>query len=95
MVESMVDNLVSINLPELNFKRTWEKKGAKKPIDLDILREAIYNTGVEYMFQQGILYIDDMAVEIELGLEPENADKPQNIIVLDDKQKEDYLHLFL
>ena len=51
----------------------------------------MYEPGVDYMFKTGILYIDDMEVKKELGLEPETATEPQNIIVLDEKQIKRYL----
>ncbi len=78
---------VGIEVPELRFKRLWEKKGSKKPIDLEILKELIYDPGVEYMFKEGILFIEDMKVKQILGLEPEDAKEPENIIILSDTQK--------
>ena len=62
-----------------------------KPIDLEILEQAIYDPGVEYMFRQGILAIDDMEVKKFLGLEPEDATEPENIIILTDAQRKRYL----
>lgn len=75
---------VGINIPDLRFKRVWEKKNAKILVDMDVLRELIYDNGVSYMFEQGILFIDDMEAKIELGLEPETAKAPVNIIKIDD-----------
>ena len=51
----------------------------------------MYASGVERMFKQGVLVIDEMAAKIELGLEPEGAKEPVNIIVLTDAQKRRYL----
>ena len=82
---------VIINIPELHLNRVWEKKGAKKMIDFDQLQEAFYDPGVEYMFTHGILYIEDMEVKKLLGLEPDDATEPENIIILSDDQKERYL----
>lgn len=82
MVTSMVNGTISVL--SLN-RRVWSKKGQKLPISKDTLREAIYNPGVEYMFKNGILYIDDMDFKIELGLEPEGAKAPTQIIPMDDK----------
>ena len=82
MVTSMVNGTISVL--SLN-RRVWSKKGQKLPISKDTLREAIYNPGVEYMFKNGILYIDDMEFKIELGLEPEGAKAPTQIIPMDDK----------
>ena len=91
IVTNMVNRRVGMTLPDLHFKRTWEEKGAKKPIDLEILEQAIYDPGVEYMFRQGILAIDDMEVKKFLGLEPEDATEPENIIILTDAQRKRYL----
>lgn len=85
MVTSMVSSQVSLILPDLRLRKTWPKKGAKLPIDKAVLREAIYEPGVEYMFKNGILYIDDMDFKIELGLEPEGAKAPTEVIPMDDK----------
>lgn len=87
IIENMINSRVGIDIPELRLTRVWERKGVKKPIDFDILKEAIYNEGVDYMFRNGILYIDDMDVKIELGLEEEDA--PAQIKVLKDKDCED------
>jgi hypothetical protein len=58
------------------------------PIEKDVLREAIYEPGVEYMFKNGILYIEDMDFKIELGLEEEGAKAPTAIIPVDEKYLE-------
>lgn len=90
-VVSNCKNIVSIFLPELHLKRNWAKKGAKIAIDKEVLEEAMYDPGVEYMFQSGILYIENMEQKIELGLEPEGATTPQNIIVLTDNEKKEWM----
>ena len=82
MVTSMVGGTISVSA--LNH-RVWNKKGQKLPIDKDILREAIYEPGVEYMFKNGILYIEDMDFKIELGLEAEGTKAPTQILPMDDK----------
>lgn len=84
VITNQSNSRVGINIPDLRFKRVWEKKNAKITVDMDILREIIYDAGVSYMFEQGILFIEDMQAKIELGLEPEEAKAPVNIIKLDD-----------
>lgn len=84
IVTSMVSGNVGITLPQYRFNKTWPKKGTKLSIEKDILREAIYEAGVEYLFKQGMLYIEDMDFKIELGLEPEDAKTP-TLIAMDDK----------
>lgn len=78
-VTSMVSGTVKA------MRKTWPRKGTKLPVEKDLLREAIYEPGVEYMLKTGILYIDDMDFKIELGLEAEDTKTPTNIIALDDK----------
>lgn len=82
MVTSMVGGTISASA--LNH-RVWNKKGQKLPVSKDILREAIYEPGVEYMFKNGILYIEDMDFKIELGLESEGTKIPTQILPMDDK----------
>ena len=82
MVTSMVGGTISASSLE---HRVWNKKGQKLPVSKDVLREAIYEPGVEYMFKNGILYIDDMEFEIELGLEAPGTETPTEVLPIDDK----------
>ena len=84
-VMSLVGHRVVLILPHLRFKKVWTKKGAKFMIEKDILREAIYDAGVEKLFTSGVLYIEDMDFKIELGLEAEGTTKPTQIIPVDEK----------
>ena len=88
IVESMVNGIIGINRPEYHLVKTWPKKGTKLPVEKDALRQAIYEPGVEYMFKKGMLYIDDMAFKIELGLEEEGTEQPTAIIPMDTKYLE-------
>lgn len=85
MVTSMVSGRIGLVLPRLHINKVWPKKGTKLPVEKDVLREAIYEPGVEYMFKQGLLYIDDMDFKIELGLEEEGTKTPTNVIPMDEK----------
>lgn len=91
MVTSMVKRQISINIPDLGLKRVWEKKGAKKPILFETLQQALYDNGVEYMFSQGMLTIDDKAARIALGLESESEEASASIVVLSDSDMQRYL----
>lgn len=93
IVENKSSSRVGINNPDLRFRRVWDKKGAKVPVDIDLLREALYDSGVQYLFEQGILYIEDMKAKIELGLEAEGTTIPTNIIALTDDEKKRMLGL--
>lgn len=90
-ITNLISNRVVLNVPEMRLKRVWEKKGAVKVVPFKDLEEAIYNPGVETLFKEGILGIDDMEVKIKLGLEPEQAKEPVNIVTLTDQQRKRYL----
>ena len=75
---------VSVNIPDLRFKREWPNKGSSIPIERETLEEMMYDSGFKYMIDTGMLYIEDLEVKKELGLEPEDATEPINIIVLND-----------
>jgi hypothetical protein len=85
MVTSMVSGRIGLVIPRMHVNKVFPKKGTKLPIEKDVLREAIYEPGVEYMFKEGLLYIEDMDFKIELGLEAEGTTKPENIIPIDEK----------
>lgn len=82
MVTSMVGGTISAASLE---HRVWNKKGQKLPVSKDVLREAIYEPGIEYMFKKGVLYIDDMEMKIELGLEAPGTTTPTEVLPVDDK----------
>ena len=37
MLINMTNGSISVNIPDLRYKRRWEKKGAKKPMSWDVL----------------------------------------------------------
>lgn len=90
-VKSLISSRVLLTAPDLRLRREWERKGAVKTIPFDQLSEAIYNPGVEALFKDGALGIDDMQTKIDLGLEEEGTTAPTEIIGLDDAQRERYL----
>lgn len=90
-VVNLVSSRVSINVPDVRLNRVWEKKGAIKTIPFEQLEEAMYDPGVERMFRDGILGIEDIKIKQKLGLEPEDVAEPVNIIILNDQQRRRYL----
>lgn len=90
-VKSLVNATIGIKFPQSNLRRDWIKRGQILPIPFGQLQEAIFDPGIEYMFREGMLGIDDLEVKQALGLEPEDVEEPVNIIILDDAQKERYL----
>ena len=92
-VVNLISSRVNIDLPELRLNRIWEKKGAVKTIPFDQLEEALYHPGVEALFRNGALGIENLEIKKKLGLEPEDAKEPVNIIILDDTQRKRYLRV--
>ena len=90
-VISTVNGVIGIYLPDLRFKKEWTRKGQRQKIDKDLLQDIMYDPGSEYMFRTGMLYIEDMNIKKEIGLEPEEATEPVNIIILDEQQLHRYL----
>ena len=90
-VVSLVSQRVVLSVPDIRLRRVWERKGAVATIPFEQLEEAMYSPGVERLFTNGILGIDDMEIKIALGLEPEDAKQPVNIITLTDDQRKRYL----
>ena len=90
-VVNLISSRVNINIPDIRLNRVWERKGAIKVIPFDQLEEAMYNPGVEALFREGILGIEDLEIKKALGLEPDDATEPVNIIVLNDNQRKRYL----
>lgn len=82
---------ITISDDSLRFSLSFEKRNVVRYVDFDILQQIIYNPGTEYIFRHGLLTIEDMKVKIALGLEPEEATEPVNIIVLTEAQQRRHL----
>lgn len=89
-IKSLAKATVGLTVPELNLRRTWARKGAVQLIPMELLEQAIFSPGVEYMFKTGLLFIDDLETRIKLGLEEEEATPKtaQLIALTDEKIKE-------
>ena len=90
-VKSLISHRVVLSVPDMRLNRVWEKKGTVRTIPFDVLEEAFYDPGVQALFTNGILGIDDMDVKKRLGIEPEDATEPVNVVALDDAQMLRYL----
>lgn len=90
-VISTLKNRVTVDVPDIRFSRTWPTAGASVNIDKDTLEELMYDAGFANMVKMGILFIEDMEFKKEMGLEPEDATEPVNLILLNDKEKRYYL----
>ena len=85
-VVSTVSGTVTVQLPNMNFTRVWPNKGAAVMIPFAVLEEGIFDTGFNNMLRDGDLYIEDMEVKKALGLEPDDAKEPENIVVLNENK---------
>ena len=85
-VVSTVYGTVTVQLPNMNFTRVWPNKGAAVMIPFAVLEEGIFDTGFNNMLRDGDLYIEDMEVKKALGLEPDDAKEPENIVVLNENK---------
>lgn len=90
-VINTTDSRLGVLVRELNFKREWLAKDAVVKIDKEILEQLMYDNGFRYMIETGMLYIEDMEVKQELGIEPEEVSEPVNVIVLTDKERRYYM----
>lgn len=90
-IKNMINSRVGIVEPSLGVRRVWEKRGHVIPLPFDLVQQLLYTTGFGNMIKQGILYIEDMEVKKELGLESYDAKQPENIIALTDLQMKNML----
>lgn len=90
-VQNMVNKTISIKKPQYNFNKRWTQKNQIIPVPFEALEQMLWDEGIRRFFDRGMLYISEMKDKIDLGLEPEGATEPQNIIVLTDKQINDFL----
>lgn len=70
---------INISLPDTKFKRTWTPGGEFK-VPFEVLQEAIYDRGFMVFIERGLLFIDDKAARVELGLEEEDAEPVVKIL---------------
>ena len=86
---SSFDGRCGIDNSDLHISRRWPGRGASVMIDKDVVEELMYDDAFRNMIKDGTLYIEDMQVKKDLGIEPEDAKEP-HIIYLGDKELERY-----
>lgn len=101
-IKSLTNGQLNIILPELKYKRTFEKKGVIKPMPVEVLQEAIWDPGFSYILTHGMIEILDKEICQELGItvtttvedfvkEKANPENEDVVLLLDDNQKKRYL----
>lgn len=73
-----------INSRELNIRRIWRRRGDVVIFSKEDIEKLMYDAAFSNMIREGYLYIEDMDIKKEIGVEPEDAETP-TIILLDDK----------
>ena len=84
---SSFDGRCGIDNSDLHISRRWPARGASVMLDKSIVEELMYDDAFKNMIEDGTLYIEDMELKKELGIEPEDAVTP-TIIYLGDKELE-------
>lgn len=82
LLTSKSDSTLVVNIPELRISRTWTQRGMKLPMEKEILEQAIYDAGFAYLINNGLLFIDEMEIKKDLGIEPPDATEPVNVLDL-------------
>ena len=88
-VISAVNGRCGINNADLHISRRWPARGSVVTFTKEQIEELMYDPAFSNMVNEGMLYIEDMEVKKEIGIEPEDATEPTRIL-LDDKTLERY-----
>lgn len=72
IVKNTTKHPVTVILPDIRFQKVWPKD-SEFAVKMEVLKEAVFDTGFQVFLEQGILYIPSKEARIELGLEEENA----------------------
>jgi len=86
-VISQYDGRCGIDNSDLRISRRWPARGSYVMFDKEVLEELMYDQAFKNMVEEGYLYIEDMDIKKELGIEEEEATTPA-IIYLSDKELE-------
>ena len=86
-VISSLDHRCGIDNADLHISRRWAGRGAVVTFDKEQLEQLMFDPAFRNMITEGMLYIEDMEVKKELGIEPEEA-TTSTIIYMDDKALE-------
>ena len=90
-ITSTTKGEVSIVDASIPVRVSWPDRGTTREIEEEKLEQLMYDQGFKYMIDSGMLYIEDMGAKKKLGIEPEDAVEPVNVIVLTDIEKKKYL----
>lgn len=86
-VISGVNGRCGIDNADLHISRRWPGRGSVVTFTREQIDELMFDPAFSNMVNEGMLYIEDMDVKKEIGLEPEDATIPTRIL-MDDKNLE-------
>lgn len=84
-VISAFDGRFGIDNADLRISRRWPARGSFVIFDKEIVEELMYDPSFKNGIESGDLYIEDMEIKKELGIEPPDAKEP-TIIYLGEKE---------
>ena len=88
-VISQYNGRCGIDNGDLRISRRWPARGSYVMFDKEVLEELMYDPAFKNMIDEGYLYIENLEVKKELGIEPEEATTAK-IIYLSDKELDRY-----
>ena len=88
-VISQYNGRCGIDNGDLRISRRWPARGSYVTIDRDVLEELMYDPAFKNMIDEGYLYIEDLKLKKELGIESDEA-TTSTIINLTDKELDRY-----
>ena len=83
-VISATNGRCGIDNADLKISRRWPGRGSVVTFTKEQIEELQFDPAFMNMVREGLLYIEDMDTKKEIGIEPEEAEKP-TIILMDDK----------
>ena len=75
-----------INNRDLGIRRIWPGRGSVIVFTKEQIESLMYDPAFSNMVTEGYLYIEDMEVKKEIGIEPEDAETP-TIILRESREK--------
>ena len=82
-VKSASNFTIVVNVPEVQLRRVWKKRGQTHMIDRSLMFQAYYDPGVEALFKEGMLTTDDVEFLKNVGLMEE--DGTTEVVILTDQ----------
>lgn len=82
-VISAVRGRCGIDNADLHISRRWTGRGSVVTFTKEQLEELMFDPAFSNMVREGYLYIEDMDVKKDIGIEPEDAETPTIIYMSD------------